>query len=183
MSELKDSATQSETQSAPQASRPLMPGYGIADTEGGKGLYAWSWATERLTQARTYWLATTRPDGRPHVMPLWAIWLANTLYFSTGDQSRKARNLVANPQCVVSVERGNEAVIVEGIVERITDATVLKQFAVAYSQKYAWEMEESTEPIYGLRPAVVFGLSANTGEFTQTATRWTFASAPEVKQP
>jgi len=179
MSEAKDLAYQSE----PVASRPQMPGYGIADAERGKGLYAWSWVTERLANARTYWLATTRPDGRPHVMPLWAIWMDNMLYFSTGNQSRKARNLVANPHCVVSVEHGNEAVIVEGAVESLDDPAVLKQFAVAYGKKYAWDMEESTEPIYALHPAVVFGLSANTGEFTQTATRWTFASAREVKNP
>jgi PPOX class probable F420-dependent enzyme len=177
MSEAKDLSKQTE----PVASRPDMSGYGIAGADGGKGLYAWRWATERLTNARTYWLATTRPDGRPHVMPLWAVWIGNTLYFSTGDGSRKARNLAANPHAVISVEQDNEAVIVEGAVERVKDVTILKQFAAAYSHKYEWDMAESTEPIYALHPAVAFGLSSNTGEFTRTATRWTFASVREVK--
>ena len=179
MSEAEDLSRQTE----PVASRPDRPGYGIAAADGGQGLYAWRWAAERLTNARTYWLATTRPDQRPHVMPLWAVWIDNLLYFSTGDQSRKARNLAANPHAVVSLEHGNEAVIVEGTVERVADAATLKQFAAAYGHKYEWDMEESTEPIYALRPAVVFGLSSSTGEFTQTATRWTFNSAREVENP
>ena len=54
----------------PKASRPHMPGYGILDANSGKGLLPWSWATERLAKARNYWVATTRPDGNPHAMPV-----------------------------------------------------------------------------------------------------------------
>ena len=49
----------------PKVSRPDMPGYGILDEKSGQGLVSWSHAVERLTSARGYWLATTRPDGRP----------------------------------------------------------------------------------------------------------------------
>ncbi len=59
---------------------PLMPGYGISDANSGKGLLEWSWATERLMKAHNYWLATTRPDGRPHCMPVWGIWLEDGLF-------------------------------------------------------------------------------------------------------
>jgi hypothetical protein len=55
----------------PKASRPYMPGYGILDAKSGSGLLPWSVAVERLTEARNYWIATTRPDGRPHAMPVW----------------------------------------------------------------------------------------------------------------
>src|SRR5215468_389453 len=97
----------------PKATRPYMPGYGILDANSGKGLLQWSWAREHLANARTYWVATTRPEGRPHLMPVWGVWLDDTFYFSTGRQSRKARNLAANPQCVVSIQAGDVAVVVE----------------------------------------------------------------------
>ena len=163
------------TTSEPVASRPHMPGYGIQDAAAGMGLRPWSWAEERLVKARTYWIATTRLDGRPHLMPVWAIWKDQRLFFSTGLQSRKARNLAANPHCAFSVEAGNESVIVEGTVDRIVDPDVVRQFNVEYGAKYQWDTEGMDEPVYCLRPAVAFGFSSATGEFTASATRWTFS--------
>jgi hypothetical protein len=158
----------------PKASRPYMPGYGILDPGAGKGLLPWSWAAERLTQAHTYWVATTRPDGRPHLMPVWGIWLDDGFYFSTGRPSRKARNLAANPQGVVSVEVGDAAIIAEGIVEQSDHPELLRRFAGDYGAKYQWDMEGFSEPVYVLRPAVAFAFISGTGEFTGTATRWIF---------
>ncbi len=65
----------SRSPSVPRADRPHMPGYGLVDAGGGKGLLPWSWAVEFLSKGRNYWVATTRPDGRPHVMPVWGIWM------------------------------------------------------------------------------------------------------------
>jgi hypothetical protein len=53
----------------------------------------WTWAEERLGESHNYWIATSRPDGRPHLMVIWGLWLDGVFYFSTGGQSRKARNL------------------------------------------------------------------------------------------
>jgi hypothetical protein len=55
----------------PRASRPYMPGYGIVGPTQGSGLLPWSWAEERLTASRNYWVASSWPDGRPHAMPVW----------------------------------------------------------------------------------------------------------------
>ena len=66
----------------PTASRPYMPGYGLLDATLGTGLLPWSWAVERLTRSHDYWVATVRPDGRPHVMPVWGIWMDDALWFS-----------------------------------------------------------------------------------------------------
>lgn len=98
----------------PKASRPQMPGYRILDADKGKGLLPWSWATDRLAKAHTYWVATTRIDARPHVMPVWGVWLDDAFCFSTGSQSRKARNLAENPRCVISCEVSEAQIIVEG---------------------------------------------------------------------
>src|SRR5881396_1639873 len=101
---------------SPKATRPHMPGYGLPKSK--KGLLAWKWAEQRLKKSRQYWIATTRPDGRPHVMVVWALWLDGVLYFSTGRHSRKAKNLAANPHCTMCTEDAAEAVILEGSVEK-----------------------------------------------------------------
>src|SRR4051812_24993810 len=54
---------------------------------------AWSTGQRALGAVQIYWLATVRPDGRPHLTPLIAVWLDGRLYFSTGDEERKAKNL------------------------------------------------------------------------------------------
>jgi pyridoxine/pyridoxamine 5'-phosphate oxidase len=51
----------------------------------------------------TCWLATVHPNGRPHVMPLGVDWMDGAFYFSTGADTRKAKNLAHNPQCVITV--------------------------------------------------------------------------------
>jgi len=158
----------------PKASRPYMPDYGILDARSGRGLLPWSWATQRLAISHNYWIATTRPDGTPHAMPVWGVWLDKKFYFSTGRNSRKARNLAVNPKCVVSTERANEAVIVEGIAEETPRPSRLRKAARAYKKKYDWELDPSLGPIFVVRPRVAFGFIENPGEFTGTATRWRF---------
>ena len=158
----------------PQASRPHMPGYGILDAESGAGLLPWSWAAERLTKARNYWISTTRPDGRPHSMPIWGVWVDEKFYFSTGRNSRKARNLETNPNCVICPERGDEAVVLEGVAAVVTDAALIKQVINAFNVKYRWNMKGSEGPLYVVCPRVAFAFDINGGQFIGSATRWIF---------
>jgi len=159
----------------PSASRPNMPGYGIVGETEGDGLLPWSWARERLGVARNYFLATVTdgPTGpRPHVMVVWGLWLDDTFQFSTGRASRKGKNLAANPRCVITVEGGVEAVIVEGVAADLSDRAALDRFASAYQAKYEWDMSAHAEPVYVVRPLLAFGQIEAT--FTKSATRWTF---------
>ncbi len=159
---------------APEPSRPHMPGYGILDAEGGRGLLPWSWAEERLSNAHNYWLATKGGEARPHAMPVWGIWLDGAFYFSTSPTSRKARNLADDPHCVVCTERADEAVILEGSAEEVSDASELARFKEAYKTKYDWDMDASQGGIYAVRPRVAFGFIENAAEFAGAATRWRF---------
>src|ERR1700722_80533 len=59
----------------------------------------WSQARHELARAELYWLSTVRPGGHPHVTPLLGIWLEGALYFCTGPDERKAKNLSANFHC------------------------------------------------------------------------------------
>jgi nitroimidazol reductase NimA-like FMN-containing flavoprotein (pyridoxamine 5'-phosphate oxidase superfamily) len=162
---------------SPKASRPHMPGYGLPRTS--KGLLSWNWAEEQLRRSRQYWISTTRPDRRPHVMVVWALWLDGCLYFSTGSKSRKARNLARNPHCTMCTDRAHEAVIIEGRAEPERNVARIRQFLRLYEKKYKWDMSAMAddlvtlkEPVFRLRPQVAFGLNEKT--FQTSATRWQF---------
>ena len=158
----------------PKASRPNMPGYGIADAKEGKGLLSWEWAAERLTSARTYWIATTRLSGQPHVMPVWGVWIDDAFYFSTGNQSRKARNLIENPRCSICCELGEDQIVLEGSAQLMDDANLARKFGEAYQAKYDFDMEGFNEPFYAVHPKAIFGFTTADDQFTKTATRWMF---------
>jgi len=98
---------------APHADRPTFPqGYGLPSTS--EGLLAWPAVEERLISARAYWLATVRPDGRPHVVPRWGVWVEGRFWYDGDPTTRHAQNLVANPACALHLESGTEVVVVEG---------------------------------------------------------------------
>src|SRR5579863_7537459 len=120
----------------PKSSRPHIPGYGLPD--GSKGLLPWSWAEQRLRKSHNYWITTVKPDCSPHVMVVWGLWQDGRLLISTGSQTRKARNLAHNPNCVVCTEHAQEAVIVEGVAE-IADVAARRKFLSSYGRKYDWD--------------------------------------------
>ena len=163
----------------PKTTRPNMPGYGLPKSK--KGLLAWKWAENQLKKSRQYWIATTRPDARPHVMVVWALWMDGVLYFSTGKESRKAKNLAANPNCTMCTENAAKAVILEGVVETERNVERIREFVKRYEKKYDWKLGEMGEnmialkdPVFLLRPKVAFGLWEK--KFATTATRWIFGS-------
>jgi hypothetical protein len=90
----------------------IPPGYGLPETD--QGLLDWSVVERRLVEARHYWLATARPDGRPHLIPRWGVWVDGRFYYDGSPATRHARNLASNPACSLALEDGAHAVIVEG---------------------------------------------------------------------
>ncbi len=157
--------------SQPKADRPFAPGYGIVGPEDGKGLLPWTWVAKKMNRCRTFWLATIHAgNGRPHVMPVWGVWLDDSFVFSTGHKSRKGQNLSANPACTIANDNGEEAVIVEGFAKEIKDAAALERVAVAYQKKYKMDPRGMGEPIFGVHPRMVFGFIEKS--FPKSATRW-----------
>jgi len=146
-----------------------MPeGYGIAS--GDEGTLPWSWVEEQCAAARNYWICTTRPDGRPHAIPVWGLWLADAVVFSTDPESLKARNFLARPDVVVHLESGDDVVIVEGRVQAF-DRALLEAFLDAYEVKYDLRPNaEQTEGIYMVRPQRV--LAWREQDFPTSATRF-----------
>jgi PPOX class probable F420-dependent enzyme len=136
--------------SEPKAEQNL-DGYGAA-------LIPWTKIRERLEQGftqvpgsggpdrHTCWLATVHPDGRPHVMPLGIDWMDGALYFSTGANTRKAKNLAHNPQCVITVATHDFDIVVEGRAKRVTDPALVARIARRY-QAQGWPTTVSDDGI------------------------------------
>ena len=96
--------------------RPDIPeGYGVE--EGGEYL-DWADVEAKLVDATHYWMATSRPDGRPHVVPRWGVWVDDRFWYDGSPATRHARNLVANDACALHLEDGAAATIVEGRVSQ-----------------------------------------------------------------
>ena len=134
----------------------------------------------------TCWLATVRPDGRPHVMPLGALWVDGAFYFTAGAGTRKAKNLIQNPHCVITVATHPFDLVVEGEAAKVTDEAKLQQLAEVYGAQgwqptvrnggfYAEYSAPSAGPppwdLYEVTPTTVYALG--TAE-PYGATRWRF---------
>jgi hypothetical protein len=155
-----------------------MPGYGLRPAAEGTGLLPWSWAEERLISSRNYWVVSSWPDGRPHAMPVWGMWHDGGFWFSSSRGSRKAKNLSANPRCVVTTEDAENPVVVEGVAHLLTApadlAALLALENSKYSTDYGIEMlDPAVNSSFRVRPVWAFGLTA--ADFTGSPTRWDFA--------
>lgn len=147
----------------------------------------WAQARGRLETAEVYWLATVRPDGRPHVTPVLAVWLDGALYFCTGRSERKAKNLAHNSHCVVTtgcnaLDEGLD-LVVEGDVAQVSDEARLQRIADRNAAKYGsdWHFtvrdgafhgnEGNVALVYEVTPTTAFGFGKGKS-FSQT--RWRF---------
>jgi hypothetical protein len=149
-----------------------MPGYGLLDASA--GLLPWEWAEARLAGARTWWVSTVGGHGThtqpvcPHTQPVWGLWADDRGWFSTGPDSRKARNMAINPMCTIAIEHDGGHVVVEGSTDRRPLPSAL---IAVYREKYEWDGPVD-DVFYAVTPEVVFGMINTPGLFTGSATRW-----------
>ena len=109
---------------------------------------AWETAREQLAGQSEYWLTTLMPDGRPHVRPLFTVWQDERLYFVSSPTSRKAKNLVDDLRCVISVSSEMAHFVVEGEAEKVKGQAQLQQVAQAYDSKYGWKVDVRDSAFY-----------------------------------
>ncbi|HKY16154.1 MAG TPA: pyridoxamine 5'-phosphate oxidase family protein [Microthrixaceae bacterium] len=148
----------------------------------------WSEATARFSQGGWFWLATVRPDGSPHVMPILAAWADPVLYVVSKDSARKSRNLAAENRCVLTKDAGDLHLVIESHARRLEDRDELIRASSAFERVYGWSTSvagdqldaEFGAPTSGGPPYAVFEITPITafgfptdGE-TTTPTRWRF---------
>jgi nitroimidazol reductase NimA-like FMN-containing flavoprotein (pyridoxamine 5'-phosphate oxidase superfamily) len=147
----------------------------------------WSRALEALeADAGTYWLATVRPDGRPHVAGLGALWVDGKYYFVSGAGTRKSRNLAENPSCVISASLPGLDLVVEGTAAEVEDEATLRGIVDRYASQ-GWPASVSdgaitapySAPSAGPPPWALYEVTPRTAFAVASAephgaTRWRF---------
>lgn len=148
----------------------------------------WALARTRLAEAAWYWFATIRPDSRPHVRPVLAVWVDGALHTTTSPTTRKGRNLTGDARCAITVASDDLHLVVEGEATRVNDAIRLHRVAETYASKYEWPVEvrhgafyadgaPTAGPppydVYEITPAVAYGFGVDE-ILGPRSTRWHF---------
>jgi hypothetical protein len=150
----------------------------------------WERTRERLEEdagiSPTHWLATVRPDGRPHVLPVWTVWVEGAFSFVAGATTRTSKNLAHNAHCVIAVASVGLDLVVEGEARKVRDETELQRIADAYAVQgwhptvhrgvfYADDAAPGAGPppydVYEVVPVTVIGFCTDE---PYGATRWRF---------
>lgn len=157
-----------------------MPGYGILASDEGTGLLSWRQAEPRLARSHDYWLASTWPDGRPHVMPVWGVWDGTALWFSSSDRSRKIANLKRDPRCVATTDDALDPIIIEGKAEVVTAESDIARFLDLLNAKYDVDyqldfLDPTVNATVRISPYTAFALLHS--DFVGSPTRWHFPSS------
>jgi hypothetical protein len=101
-----------------------------------RGHLTWEWVDRRLRSMREIWVATASPGGRADAVPVWFWWDGEQIYFSTNEESRKARNLRRRPHAVLHNGDGADPIILKGEAVPVDDETELARIDSAYAEKY-----------------------------------------------
>lgn len=161
--------------SGPLVNRPVMPkDYGMPKDK--KGLLPWSHVSERMAAAKVYWVGTVSPDGHPHATPVDGVWMDDKLYFGGSPQTRRHRNLAANPAACIHLESGSDVVILHGEARELhaPDRTLTTRLAAASKEKYGYdftpEQYETMPGVLVFHPRLVLAWK----EFPKDVTRFQF---------
>jgi len=121
--------------STPKTSRPKFP-KGYVDNPTSK--VPWEHVKKQLTDSVNYWLCTVRPNGAPHVIPRWGVFVDGMFYYDGSPETRHARNLEQNPSVTLHLESGSDVVIMDGTSQPAPKPTpeLAQRLAAAYCAKY-----------------------------------------------
>lgn len=119
-----------------KTTRPAFPpGY----VEHPKAEVPWEHVARQLSEAQNYWVCSVRPDGRPHCVPRWAVFIDGLIYYDGSPQTRHAQNITRNPHVSLHLESGTQAVILEGTSRPAgkPSAQLAGKLVQTYTAKYA----------------------------------------------
>jgi len=180
--------------------RPPKTEDALVDERG--GTTSWEEARKRLADTepgRHSWLATVRPGGRPHLMPVLVFWIDGAPHFVAGEGTQKGRNLAADGRCVIGTESRELPsldIVIEGRAEPLADPDAVRRIAEQFNSS-GWPLEAQGTEVHGPNAPTAgpppyrifrvelekaFGLPGTYGmeQFKQEElprpTRWTFAA-------
>lgn len=108
---------------------------------------------DRLTREKNAWLCTVRPDGSPHVTPVWFVFLRGSWWVGADAGSVRVRNIEKLSRVSLALEDGRYPVVAEGeavlhrlpFPEEITEE-VTEEVTDAFAAKYEWDVSAPHRP-------------------------------------
>jgi len=94
----------------------------------------------RLQSSQNIWLASVRPDGRPHLAPVWFAWLRGILYVCIEPTSVKGENIALNQRVALSLEEGLHPIIFEGLAAPVPEPWPEEVLSI-FLKKYEWDLQ------------------------------------------
>ena len=170
---------------APKRDRPHLPKGYISRSP--KGMLSWDDALRILATGRYVWLATTDPDGGPHLVQQWGVWVDDALYFEGSDRTRWARNLARDPRLAFGTQAVDRAVYGNAVVDVIRGvepelaARIAKQYVAKYGRAFDYrpKPEQYTHGyVFRARPTKLIAFDVR--RFNTSAARFTFDLAPDA---
>lgn len=97
---------------------------------------------ELLGREEICYIATTRPNGDPHLVPIWFIYHKAKIYFETDNTTVKFKNIQKHNKVALCFG-GKNTYIVEGSVRWFTEEELGFPIRKMYWEKYSKDMDDS----------------------------------------
>lgn len=98
---------------------------------------------QRLRSDLIIWLGTVRPDGRPHLVPVWFVWDGTHILIFSQPENRKVHNLRENSHVVLALDDtkgGDDVITIEGEAELLQPGSDVSMASPAFTEKYGEEI-------------------------------------------
>lgn len=95
-----------------------------------------------LARESTVWLSTVRPDGAPHLVPIWFSWDGREILIASKPGAQKVRNLRVNPTVMLALGEAEEDFdvgLMEGRAE-LLDRPAAEVLPASHLAKYSAHM-------------------------------------------
>ena len=121
---------------------------------------------QRLRSEPIIWLSSVRPDGRPHLVPVWFLWDGATILIFSQPNNQKIRNIRHSPNVTLALDSvgGDDVVIIEGRAELIDDPDV-NVTLTAYAKKYAQLLQDMDTTAEGMAKSYSQGIRITPTKF------------------
>ncbi len=97
---------------------------------------------ELLSKSDICFIATTKPNGNPHVVPIWFIWHKGKIYFETDKTTVKFANIRKHNRIMLCFG-GKNTYLVEGSVKWFAENELGFPIRKLYQKKYGTDMDDS----------------------------------------
>jgi PPOX class probable F420-dependent enzyme len=97
-----------------------------------------------LRKEPVLWLSSVRPDGRPHLVPIWFSWDGRDILVASKPNAQKVRNLRSNPTVMLALGEAEEDFdvgLLEGRAE-LLDSPASVVLPAGHLAKYHGRMAE-----------------------------------------